>query len=414
MGKTAAIVESGLVAALFAVGFGSCSSSMKAGGSGGSPDGATRDGPSGSGGSPGAGGALGTGGASGIPGSIPGTGGAPGVGGATGAGGIPGSDAALGTGGLPGSGGDLGTGGAMRGTLGTGGIVGAGGRPGSGGVPATGGASATGGMTGSGGRNATGGATGTGGVVASGGSTATGSTLATGGATGTGGATAACTVGPVPSSGTQHCPSSGLLQGTVGSYAWRAWANGSGACLVTYDNAEAAFSATWGSSSGDFLALVGLEWDGTRNYDELGTITAQFAEKKTGTSDKFSYIGVYGWSVSPCVEWYIVDDSFAPMPITPAASANVGTATIDGGTYTFYTHMMTGTGDVCSSGSSWTQFWSVRQTARQCGQISITEHFNAWKKVGMTVGKIDEAMLLVETMGGSGRVDFTTASMTVQ
>ena len=32
----------------------------------------------------------------------------------------------------------------------------------------------------------------------------------------------------------------------------------------------------------------------------------------------------------------------------------------------------------------------------------------------MTLGKIDRAMLLVEAMGGSGRVDFTTASMTAQ
>ena len=374
-------------------------------------DAAAGDGPTGNGGSPGDAGTVASGGA----GGGPGTGGTSGFGGALGTGGLPGS------GGAPGTGGLLATGGIVRtgGTFGTGGIVATGGRSGSGGLPATGGAAATGGLTGSGGRSATGGATGTGGIVATGGTTATGGGTATGGTTGAGGTTgptdagpSTCSPGPAPTGGTSHCNTN--TTGSYGSYQWTLWEGGSGGCLITYDNSDATFSATW-NNSGDFLARVGLQWDQTKTYDQLGTITAQFAETKTGTGGGYSYIGIYGWTVSPCVEWYIVDDSFSAMPIVPGTVSKIGTAFVDGGTYTFYTSVMTGTGtSLCSGVSAWSQLWSVRQTARQCGQISVSQHFNEWSKLGMTLGKMDEAVLVVETLGGSGRVDFTTGSVTVQ
>jgi hypothetical protein len=88
---------------------------------------------------------------------------------------------------------------------------------------------------------------------------------------------------------------------------------------------------------------------------------------------------------------------------------------IDGGTYTLYTRPTNGTGgSKCSGVSSWTQFYSVRQTARSCGQISITEHFKAWAAAGMTLGKMDQAQILVEVGGGSGSIDFAMANVTAQ
>ncbi len=98
------------------------------------------------------------------------------------------------------------------------------------------------------------------------------------------------------------CPPAGL--------SWQLWENGSGRYTP-------AFSASWGPNSSDFLARIGLTWNNTKTYDQLGTITAQFAETKTGTASGYSYIGIYGWSVTPCIERYIVDDSFNTMPVNP-------------------------------------------------------------------------------------------------
>ncbi len=186
--------------------------------------------------------------------------------------------------------------------------------------------------------------------------------------------------------------------------------NGSGGCLTTYGTAPE-FSASW-SNSGDFLARAGMDIS-SMPYTALGTITANFSETKSGTGGGFSYIGIYGWSVSPCIEWYIVDDSYNRMPVNPGSTTKMGTAMIDGGMYTLYTRPTTGTGGSrCPGVSSWTQFYSVRQTARTCGTISISDHFAAWATAGMTLGNLLEAKVLAEVGGGTGSIDFDEASVT--
>jgi hypothetical protein len=215
-------------------------------------------------------------------------------------------------------------------------------------------------------------------------------------------------MGTVPSGGTMH---TGDTQGGTGSLAWQLWSNGGGGSITTYS--VPAFSAAW-NNSGDFLARLGTEWGtNSKPYTSYGTITAVFDEKRTGTGGGFSYIGIYGWSTNPCIEYYIVDDSFNTLPFTPYNATQKGSATmIDGENYKFYSNPTNGTGGSRCNLSSWTQFWSIRQKARQCGQISITQHFDAWKAAGMTLGNMLEAKVLVEVGGGSGSINFTTADVT--
>jgi len=280
--------------------------------------------------------------------------------------------------------------------------IGTGGMP-----PATGGSKAgTGGMppaTG-GSKAATGGAppAGTGGK-------ATGGNTATGGKSSTGGSTGAVTCsGTMPSGGTQHC--STYQEGTAAGLSWQVWSNGSAGCITTYSTP--AFMATW-NNNGDFIGRIGLQWNDTKTYDQYGTISAQYSYTKTGSGGGYSYIGIYGWSTNPCVEYYIIDDSFGTFPFNAYGMSQKGTATIDGEVYKLFAGTTNGTGGSrCGSVSSWNQFWSVRQKARQCGTISITQHFDAWKAAGMALGKMDEAQILVEVGGGSGSVNFSTANVT--
>ena len=62
------------------------------------------------------------------------------------------------------------------------------------------------------------------------------------------------------------------------------------------------------------------------------------------------------------------------------------------------------------------QILSVRQTARQCGHIPVSGHFKAWANLStsLTLGKMYEAMLVVEVGGGLGTIDFTTGTVTAQ
>jgi hypothetical protein len=86
---------------------------------------------------------------------------------------------------------------------------------------------------------------------------------------------------------------------------------------------------------------------------------------------------------------------------------------VDGGTYKIYTHTQTNQPSIHGT-ATFAQFFSIRQTPRQCGHISITEHFKKWAGLGMTLGNMYEAKILIEAAGGSGSIDFTTATMTAQ
>jgi hypothetical protein len=251
-------------------------------------------------------------------------------------------------------------------------------------------------MTGSGGR------TGAGGNVPTGGSTST----STGGGTGTGTSTTVDCNAAMPSGGTKH---SGNSQGGSGNLAWQIWTNSGTGYLTTFSTP--AFSASWGGT-GDYLGRLGFEWgNGGKAYTSYGTITADVSFKKSGSGGGFSYIGIYGWSNNPCVEYYIIDDSMGSFPFSPYNSSQKGTATIDGETYKLFSNQTNGTGGSRCNQSSWGQFWSVRQKARQCGTITISDHFKAWDAAGMKLGSMIEAKILVETGGGSGSVDFAVANM---
>jgi endo-1,4-beta-xylanase len=349
-------------------------------GTGGTGTGGSKGGTTGTGGTA-TGGVLGTGGAKG------GTTGTGGMGtGGTGTGGT-------GTGGTE-TGGTTGTGGAKGGTTGTGG-TGTGGLAGTGGVIGTGGAK--GGATGTGG-------TGTGG--AKGGTTGTGGTTATGG---TSGGTDPCSVTTLPSGGTQHTSSN--ASGTAGSLSWTIWSNGSAGSITTFSTP--AFVANW-NNSGDYLARIGLQWGSGKSVSSLGTVGADFSETKSGSAGGYSYIGIYGWSVNPCVEWYIVDDSYGNLPFNPGGS-QIGTLSVDGGTYNIIQRNTTGTGgNRCGNVSSWNQIYSMRTTKRSCGHISISDHWAAWASHNQTLGNQLEASILVEAGGGSGSVQFPLANVTAQ
>ena len=304
------------------------------------------------------------------------------------------------SGGTTGSGGATGTGGI--GGSGTAGANGAG-TTGSGGTPGI--AGAAGGVAGASGSGAAGtagraGATGSAGTPGIAGGSGSGS--------GTGGAAAACMPGATPTGG-KTVTDSGTADG---GYTYTFYTNGQGSASMTVYGVDAEFSATW-NSPGDFLARVGLGFNSTQTPTQLGALTASFAETKTGTGGLYNYIGVYGWSENPLREYYIVDDWFGNGPPNPGGT-KVGQITVDGGTYDVYMHTQTNQPSITGQNATFVQFFSVRTSPRPCGSISISEHFSEWARMGLQLGNLEEARIVVEVGGGSGSgsVTFSTATVT--
>src|SRR5262249_52553688 len=144
----------------------------------------------------------------------------------------------------------------------------------------------------------------------------------------------------------------------------------------TFYNVDSALKASWNmNDGGDFLARAGLQWNKTKTYAELGTISADYAYTKTGITDTTSYIGIYGWSSGPLVEFYIVEEWIGWNPASNAEKK--GTFSVDGGTYDVYTHTQVNQPSIEGT-TTFPQYFSIRQSSPGCGHISITEHFKAW------------------------------------
>jgi endo-1,4-beta-xylanase len=92
----------------------------------------------------------------------------------------------------------------------------------------------------------------------------------------------------------------------------------------------------------------------------------------------------------------------------------VGTITVDGEVYDVWKHTRVNKPAITGSNQTFDQYFSIRRTARQCGHISISEHFSEWTRLGLQLGKLYEAKLLVEAQDGTGTIDFTTATVVVR
>ncbi len=195
-------------------------------------------------------------------------------------------------------------------------------------------------------------------------------------------------------------------------YNYELWRDGSSGSMTYFggDN-DCAFKASW-NNSGDFLARVGYYYGGSnsKTYKDLnGDIHAEFNYTKSGNAGGYSYIGMYGWTNTPQIEYYIVEDSWNGMG-TPYNTTQKGSYTVDGATYKLYTGTRTNAPSITGT-STFTQVFAVRSSARQCGHISVSEHFRNWEKNGVTLGGLYDCKILCEAGGGTGSIEFTYATM---
>jgi hypothetical protein len=179
--------------------------------------------------------------------------------------------------------------------------------------------------------------------------------------------------------------------------------------MSTFDDIPA-FIADW-NNSGHYIGHFGfgLGTSGT-TYGQYSSITVQFAERKSGNTDShWSFIGVYGWTDNPYVEWYIIDDSFDAMPIEVADCSPMSNSPvqIDGGSCTLCMRpVFNSSGDRCGGRGLSIEYYSIRHNNNPCGQISVTEHFKAWSTAGNLLGNLNQVSLFLEIGAGQGTLEF--------
>lgn len=197
--------------------------------------------------------------------------------------------------------------------------------------------------------------------------------------------------------------------GNIGStgYHYEIWYQGGNNSMTYYDNGT--YTAKW-SGTNDFLARVGFKYNEDKTYDQVGPIDAYYKWSHQGSAGGYNYIGIYGWTVDPLVEYYIVDDWFN-KPGANLLGQRKGEFTVDGDTYEIYQNTRYNAPSI-KGDQTFPQYFSVRKSARQCGHIDITAHFKKWESLGIKMGKMYEAKVLVEAGGGTGSFDVTYFKMT--
>ncbi|MCR5378237.1 MAG: glycoside hydrolase family 11 protein [Fibrobacter sp.] len=198
------------------------------------------------------------------------------------------------------------------------------------------------------------------------------------------------------------------VTGNIGStgYHYEIWYQGGNNSMTYYDNGT--YKASWNGTN-DFLARVGFKYNEDKSYSDLGPIDAYFNWTKQGNAGGYNYIGIYGWTVDPLVEYYIVDDWFSE-PGPNLLGKKKGEFTVDGATYEIYQNQRNNAPSI-KGNQTFPQYFSKRKGARSCGHIDITAHFKKWESLGMKMGKMYEAKVLVEAGGGTGSFDVTYFKM---
>ncbi len=175
---------------------------------------------------------------------------------------------------------------------------------------------------------------------------------------------------------------------------------------------NAYFNAEWSVSvpGGNFIARRGMQYGALRKATDYSYIRLDYEAdfRQTGTGNEFGHSSLYvsGWFQNrgldenvPLVKYYIIEDWVDWCP-----DASGKTVTIDGAQYKIF--KMNYSGPTINNGfETYTRYYSVRQTKRTSGFITVTDHFEAWEKEGWDIGNLYDVNMCVEGYQSKGYAD---------
>jgi endo-1,4-beta-xylanase len=213
---------------------------------------------------------------------------------------------------------------------------------------------------------------------------------------GAGAAALAAATAMVAAPGIAHAAVCSSQTGTTNGMYWQTWNNGQGSACITVGSAGNQYSTTW-SSVGDQVSGVGWQPGSSQTVNFSGSLSS---------SGGTALAALYGWSTSPLVEYYVIEDLQGG---SPALGTQVGTVTSDGATYNLYEHQQVNQPSIQGT-ATFNQYLAIRQGNTTSGTITTQNFFNAWASHGMNLGTLNYQIFATESWGGgSGSSNFTVS-----
>lgn len=185
--------------------------------------------------------------------------------------------------------------------------------------------------------------------------------------------------------------------------------NGQGTGCMTL-GAGALFKGNWDGVL-NYLARRGLEYNETQTHDQIGTFYADYdCDYRPTTESGNSYLSIYGWTVDPLIEFYIVEDWRNWIPSMANGVSSKGTLSVDGGIYDIYVSTRVNQPSI-QGNTTFKQYFSIRRSTRNSGKISISEHFKKWESLGLEMGKMYEVSFVVEGYQSKGNFEFKSLNV---
>lgn len=185
-------------------------------------------------------------------------------------------------------------------------------------------------------------------------------------------------------------------------------------CVTAVSHAQTINGNGTGSNNGFYYSLYssggsakmtlgsggnyGLSWSGVN--DVVGGKgwnpgSARTDGYNVGYANGYNNISIYGWFTNPLAEYYVVEFG------SNANGSNRGSVSSDGHTYTTYEHQQVNQPSIQGT-QTFNQYidqWGGSSTGSN-HTVTMSNHINHWKSLGMSVGNYNYQILAMEAWGG--------------